>query len=540
MVGVKVAIFHLFHTRQHPESILSLNQKVPLRNILLSFLFLCTLGVVVVYVDWYTELEPVPDLPPHDPDYVSIVDGQLSLQGKAYFPKIINFPVTLRQKDSVLWPSVYIGYMPGNRFTHENPELSHKELKAYLELIAELGFNALRIVGIGEAEVADRVTGRVHFRVSRGEDHNAKLYLRTEQDRKRYFDAVRELIRMVESAGLHAILTTRNFHEAPETETHLARLCTALKNERSILAFDFFNEPLYFDSLARESKKEVFYITKRWHEIVKRNAPHHLTTIGLACQREVFEWDPNLMNVDFISFHPYEYEPDQVRNELYWYKHFVDKPWIIGETGIPSNNDSIPYQDQVLFARKTLQRNIDCGGMGYSWWQFKDVDWGGYHQNYLGVYNGKGYTLTLSGDTVAGTPKPVTREIAAFNPFGDTQPCNCLDNYYNFGSHKAFRLSGRLLDEDGNPLNGGGALAWDDWWVNHHFTTTKPDGYFELYSEYPFYHWMVSASRYEMIRKDCKPDTAHRGADGIPTIRLGEIRLRKLDIPELWQDKAMP
>jgi hypothetical protein len=511
-----------------------------LRHLLLTFLFFCSLGISIVLLDWNTHRLPEPLVPPADASYVSIVDGRFSLNGKAYFPKVINFPVTLRQKDSLLWPSVYIGYMPGNRFTHEDPQRSARELKAYLEVIAESGFNALRIVGIGEAEVADRMTGRVHFKVSRGDDHNARLYLRTPLEQERYFSAIRSLIKAVESAGLHVIFTTRNFQEAPETEEHLARLCAKMKNERSILAFDFFNEPLYFDSLAREDKSPVYYITKKWHEIVKRNSPHHLSTIGLACQRELFEWDPNLMQVDFISFHPYEYEPDQVRNELYWYKRFVNKPWIIGETGIPAENDSVPYMNQVLFARKTLQRNIDCGGMGYSWWQFKDVDWGDYHQNYLGVFNGNSFTTNRNGDTIPGSAKPVVQEIAAFDPMGKRQACDCLSNYYNFGSHTAFRITGKLLDEDGNPLEGGGALAWDQWWINHHFTTTKPDGSFELYSEYPFYHWMVSASRHEMIRKDCKPDTAFIAGNGIPTIRLGEIRLKRLDIPELWEKTPLP
>ena len=279
----------------------------------------------------------------------------------------------------------------------------------------------------------------------------------------------------------------------------------------------------------------MYYITKRWQNIVKQHAPHQLTTIGLACQREVYEWDPNLMNVDFISFHPYEYEEDQVRNELYWYYKYVKKPWIIGETGIPSNNDSIPYENQVKFAEKTLLQNLNCGGMGYSWWQFKDVEWGGYHQNFLGVVNRDGETKTSKGETVPGTPKPVTKTIGQFNTAQKKGPCECLDNYYNFSSNNKFRVTGRLVDEDGKPLEGGGILAWDEWWINHHVTSTKPDGTFELYSEYKFYHWMVSATLHEMKRADMKPDTAIVGADGIPTIRLGTVELKRLNIPALFK-----
>ncbi|MFM9056842.1 MAG: hypothetical protein ACKOQY_09190, partial [Bacteroidota bacterium] len=200
-----------------------------MRSLLLTFLFLCSLGTCVVVLDWKANRQPELVAPAPDPSYVSIVNGRFSLNGREYFPKVINFPVTLRQKDTLLWPSVYIGYMPGNRFTHEDPQRSAQELRAYLDVIAESGFNALRIVGIGEAEVADRITGRVHFKVSRGDDHNARLYLRTSPERERYFAAIRSLIKAVESAGLHVIFTTRNFHEAPETEAHLARLCANLK-----------------------------------------------------------------------------------------------------------------------------------------------------------------------------------------------------------------------------------------------------------------------------------------------------------------------
>ena len=32
-------------------------------------------------------------------------------------------------------------------------------------------------------------------------------------------------------------------------------------------------------------------------------APKHLTTIGLTHYKIVYEWDPELMDVDFLSFH---------------------------------------------------------------------------------------------------------------------------------------------------------------------------------------------------------------------------------------------
>jgi hypothetical protein len=130
---------------------------------------------------------------------------------------------------------------------------------------------------------------------------------------------------------------------------------------------------------------------------------------------EVFAWDPNILDVDFISFHPYEYQPEQVRNELRWYGEHVDKPWIIGETSLPADNDSVPYTDQLEFARKTLAQARACGAVGYTWWQFQDVGWGRFHSDYMGVLDRTGETRVADGlPVVHGTVKPVAEAFREF------------------------------------------------------------------------------------------------------------------------------
>ena len=86
-----------------------------------------------------------------------------------------------------------------------------------------------------------------------------------------------------------------------------------------------------------------------------------------------------------------------------------------------------------------------------------------------------------------------------------------------------------MVDESENPIDGAVVLAWDEWWINHYFTTSKSDGTFEIYSDYDFYHWMVSPTYYNMIRDDIRPDTA-RLENGIKTINLGEIKFNKIDL----------
>jgi len=504
-----------------------------MKQVLGAFILLSTFGILYFFVEFKKHEIKIDADNVNDPHFVSIKNGGFQLDGKTFYPKVINFVVSLRMNDSLMWPAINISYAPNAVFTYESKDSSLKDLRAHFNLIKDLGFNTVRLVGIGEPELHDKLTGKIHFKASFGNNHHYSLFLNSEQHYKRYFQAIDELMICVEDAGLKAIFTTKLFPEVPETEKHFAKLTNHLKDNTNILAYDLFNEPLYFDLIPRK-KEDIYYITKRWQYIAKKNAPKQLTTIGLACQRELYRWDPNILQVDFISFHPYEYEKDQVRNELYWYYKFVKKPWIIGETGIPSNNDSIPYENQVQFAEKTMLQNYNCGGMGYSWWQFKDVEWGGYHQNFLGVVNWYGVSKTSKGEIVPGTPKPVTSAIREFDTKQAKGPCECLSNYYNFSSHNKYRVTGRLVDEDGKPLEGGGILAWDEWWVNHHVTSTKPDGTFELYSEYTFYHYMITSTLHELKRADIKFDTAFVSPDGIPTVRLGTIQLKKLNIKALF------
>jgi hypothetical protein len=445
--------------------------------------------------------------------FVSIKDENFFLDDKEFYPITLNYMVSVQTDGKELWACTYTGYNNGfvNRYTTKDSCLM--QLKADMTRVKEMGFNTVRIVAIGE-EMVNKKTGELTIGARIKNERNELLVLSDEASYNKYFAALEDLFEVINGAHLKMIFLTRMSVDIRSTEDHLRKLAIRFKDDPTILAYDLFNEPLYFDSLER-NKKDAYDAVKRWNKTLKMYAPNQLSTIGLAGVREVFEWDPNIMDVDFVSFHPYEYEPEMVRNEMYWYYKYMKKPWMLGETAIPADNDSVPYTEQSKFANKTLHQAFNCGAVGYSWWQYKDVEWYSYHANFMGV-------VRLDEKT-----KPVAEEFRKFKP-EKTDSCLCLSNYYNYTKFTDSRITGKLKDNDGNPIIGGVILAWNQWWSKSYITITKQDGSFEILGNFPFYHWMASATEYSMVRGDVLPDTAKIVNDKTPTMNLGTLKLSKL------------
>jgi hypothetical protein len=464
--------------------------------------------------------------------FVSIQNKKFNLNNKPFYPITINYIAAMQADKNSLWPCSFIAYNPDAKFQFTTKDSCLMQLKADMDLIKEMGFNSIRLAGIGEETIEDALIGRLSIGAKIGNLRDTTIELWNEENYKKYFGAIDQLLSIVNSSGLKAVLLLRTSVDVKGTEVHLKKLVDHFKNDTTIMAYDLFNEPLYFDVPERD-KKVVYKTMKRWARIVKKNAPNQLMTIGLTGIREVFEWDPAILDVDFISIHPYEYEPEQVRNEMYWYANYINKPWIIGETAIAADNDSVSYKTQSEFARKTLKQAYDCGAIGYSWWQYKDVEWHSYHANFMGVVNWKGETKTTKANIpVKGTVKPLVEEFKKFNPSAKKDSCLCLSNYYNYSQHHSCRIIGELTDENNKPIQGGVILAWNEYWSHSYHTVTKPDGSFELLGDFPFFHWMASASSYSMIRGDILPDTAKKYDDGIPTMNLGKLKVSKLSFAD--------
>lgn len=464
-----------------------------------------------------------------DPNFVSLENGSFHLNEKPFYPIAINYMVALRTDSIEFWPSPYPEYGPLANRELLDKDSSLKTLKADLDMIKQMGFNTVRFANIGEVKREAGVNEFFYINTIFNKTDSTRITFKDGITYVRYLKAIDELVELAKNAGLKIIFLVKLQEDARGPKLFLEKVMTHFKKEPTIMAYDLFNEPLYFHKIER-TKPEIFKITKQWQNFIRKYAPHQLTTIGLTGIREVFEWDPNILNVDFLSFHPYEYEPNQVMNEVYWYGKYVEKPWIIGETSFPSNNDTIKYEDQSLFAKKTLEQVCNCGGIGYSWWQYKDVTWGSYHADYMGVVNWHGSTTTDKGSMIYGTPKPVAKIFKEYKPMKLKDHCIKLDNYYNLSNYKDHRILGTILDENDKPIEGAIIMGWSKDWTKIVSTVSKKDGTFEVYSNFPFGHWIASATHYNTLREGFWHDHQKQldSTTNVTNYDLGRLKFKKV------------
>lgn len=460
-----------------------------------------------------------------DSTFVSLNQNGFYYNDSSFFPLALNYIVDLQYGNGGLWASPAKEYDSVKGYLHTTKDSCLMQLKKDMKLIKKMGFNTVRIVRIGEITINSK-NGELSVLANFKNKKDTAIILSSgfrlskNNSYDKYFTAIDEMLDVIGSVGLKVIFLTRMSVDVNSTETHLKKLVSYFKKSSTIMAYDFFNEPLYFDKQER-LKIAVYSKVNRWQKILAKNASNHLSTIGLVGIREVFEWDPNILAVDFISYHPYEYEPEQVRNELYWYSKYTAKPWIVGETGwyTSEENERDSLKTQKLFAFKTLEQSYNCGAKGYSWWQFKDVSWNDFKNN----------SDLMGLVTKSGIPKNSIRVFQNFNSTKNTGECLCLDNYFNYSESTAFLLKGKLVNSVDSPIEGGVILAWNEDWTHSYHTITKKDGTFELKGSYPFYHWMASSTKHEMVRGNIVPDTI---TSDPPIYDLGILIINPLDFLE--------
>ena len=426
-----------------------------------------------------------------DEGFVYIDDGIFKINGEPFFPLMLNYKLGMMDFGGDLafvaakYYDNYAIYEPTTK------EEAADQFSGHMQLVEELGFNTVRLC----MNVIPKDDNGYYYKTQ-----NSRVYLK--ENSKKINEAVKEMVSIAESHNLKVMLLLIPSWDDELTEFNTA-LMKHLSKEKAILAFDLMNEPLYFDIVRDRKKADAVKTASNWVKNAKKATPNHLVTIGFAEPIEVFSWDASMIPVDFVQFHTYN--PLSIPNETLWWSKYIGKPWMIGETSLPADNDSVSYEQQRFFAEQAYQYVIDCGGIGFGWWEFQDVpeSYGiNYEGTFSGILNHEGTTTTKAGHVIQGTLKPVAYSFANFKPMKKGEPMKAVNYYNNFGYHNAV-VRGRIVDDrTGEPIEGAAVRGWNKWWRTGLNTFTDEDGVFNLYSNDECVHFAISAPGYDTKRFD--------------------------------------
>lgn len=376
------------------------------------------------------------------------------LDGNEWFPLMLNYKVEVREIED----SLYI--MPASYYQND-------DLNADFQQIASMGFNTIRIC----LDILDE------------NDDSLQLYRATER-----------LLEAAKAADLKVMLLIKRPLE-DYWLSYTKGLLKRFQNNRTLWAYDFFNEPLYFDPVEDRNKKEAYDIVCRWRKMMEDFAPHQLFTIGFAEPIEVFEWDPSILPVDFVEIHTYH--PLRVASEMCWYSNICgQRPWMVGETGLPADNDSVPYWEQVQFMKNTYLIARQYGAAGYGWWEYRDCPPGvNFEAQFTGLLNANGEEKPAA---------QIVSELATLNTAVNKQLRP--SNYYNMLGYCNIRLSGKIIDQKtGKAIPNALVRGWTETWIGMN-TYSDSLGHFTLYSNDYIWHFEISAPGHPTIKFDRTPD----------------------------------
>lgn len=382
------------------------------------------------------------------PGYVGIEGGHFVLDGEIWFPMMLNYKAFIRNGEVVPAP----WYTGGSAREH-------------FDTIVSWGFNSVRVCLDVMSEGGDTAT----------------MYL-----------ATRRMVQQADSAGLRVMLLIKPPFEG-YWQQYAIGLMRRLADLPALWAYDLMNEPLYFDPEPDRDKTDAVNTVCQWRRMVRKNAPHQLFTVATAEPIEVFEWDPSMLPVDFIEMHTYH--PLRVQAEMWWYSHYCGKPWMVGETGLPADGDSVPYTSQSEFMWETYRYAKLNGACGYGWWEFQDCPDGiNFEAQYTGLRDRHG-RCKPAADLV----QLLKVTCLGVNLDEDNLP---PVNYYNMLAYENVAVTGCIADTEGKPIEGAVIRGWNEDWSVGMNTYSDSSGRFRLVSNDICTHFEISAPGCSKVKFD--------------------------------------
>jgi hypothetical protein len=416
-----------------------------------------------------------------DSDFLRLKESGFTLRGEPFFPKMLNYVVDYRFVEDTFTLGVHRDYEGAAAYTYHSVDSILLQRREHLTLIKDMGFNTIRLcldrIWKKEEGLGYPTGGRI-------------LYL--DRDTELILSLLDDYVTDASEKGIRIMLLipppVQNETIAGFTKALLKRF----SDNPTIFAYDFNNEPLYDREHSAIPKAEVYEIVEEWKEWMEELAPDQFLTIGYSEPIEVFSWDPSILPVDFLSFHTYN--PLRVPNEIYWYANYANKPWMIGETALLADGKKYPYEWQVEYMKASFDYAVASGGIGYGWWGFQEVPKTNYQEESTGLITPNG-TIYTSDSLLAitGTLKPAAMTMKELDPAKVNTPPERPSNYFNILGYENYKLNGRVIDEEGNPVEGACIRGWTEYYIIGQNTFSDENGNFTLYSNDVIKHLMISA-----------------------------------------------
>lgn len=317
-----------------------------------------------------------------------------------------------------------------------------------------------------------------------------------------YFNLMDQFLNQLAANGLRAVWVlnadVNSYKYNEQFKIYLDKVSSYFKNNKTIMAYVPFAEPFY--SWQKNTKNDKLLIanwSREWYYIMKKNSPNQLITYGLQHPETVINWDPSYMTSDFMSYHFYagsndlQYSNNLIASDFKWVSSNYKDTWVMAETGFSGTNITSEQdnttgteQQQKDFATFNMQRALDCGCKGYTWWQYQEVNWrtsptDSYFENHLGL--------------ITQYPNQIDKAVVSpFNNYNNlvanTNNCVQPSNYYNKGNFSNIALTGKVVDNTGKALKDAVIVGWKDlgngkWGM--YSTFTDNNGNFNLYADNP-------------------------------------------------------
>lgn len=470
-------------------------------------------------------------------NYISL-EGKVFKDGeKDFYPMVLNYSIDVitkkNSKDIKTYATPRSKYHPfyGNgegesmRPWGNDANKTHAIIQKHLHNIRRMGFNTIRLTGFSTTDTYGGFHTWDKLDVSNSSigNHNIKHGI---------IPLLKILLECAENADLRVILLISAIENQPKNQhNYYRKIAKSLANEKALLAYDIYNEPVYFDR-GKYNKYQTYNFVKKYSDIFSSKAPKHLTTIGLTHYKIVYEWDMELMDVDFISIHAYPYWSknlsllERFESKLYWMSKNISKPWIVGETGLntmtecdPLNLASGTISDQLFFMKYSLEAFRSAGASGYSWWNYQDtrikLNGDCPHWDHYGLISSTKHGKIEDG--YVGTLKHAIEDLP-FQSFLNESPYKNKnhsdikmppkDHYYNIDYLPSERhATGKIVDEFDHPVEDAIITLYNPISKAQYSTFSKPDGTFDLktgwtsLSENLYFMLRVTAVKKETIER---------------------------------------